>query len=141
MMDIVSSTHSGDIILEPKEMMTMTQGTNKDLSTTLKLGDPEDAALLGKTLTIQNDTTIDPAAAITNPQISATKKTYTNPKSRGQSNFKKKRVTIEVRNENNKKDDLYSPMHHADTARIRSRGKLTPEKKYTVPSQLNIIDQ
>lgn len=51
MMDIVSSTQSGDIILEPKDM-TMTQGTlNKDqLVTTLKLTDQED--LLSKTLTI-----------------------------------------------------------------------------------------
>ena len=50
-MDIVSSTNSGDIILEPKEL-SMTHGTiNKDqLVTTLKLTDQED--LLSKTLTI-----------------------------------------------------------------------------------------
>ena len=58
MMDIVSSTQSGDIVLEPRDM-TMTQNTlNKDqLVTTLKLTDQED--LLSKTLTIQNDATIE----------------------------------------------------------------------------------
>ena len=49
--------------------------------------------------------------------------------------FKKKRVTIEVRNDIQSKDVLYSPAYHADTARIKSYGKLmTPEKEYKLPS-------
>ena len=49
MMDIVSSTQSGDIILEPKDMTL----TNKELNTTLKLVDNDDVG--SKTMTIQND--------------------------------------------------------------------------------------
>lgn len=50
MMDIVSSTQSGDIILEPKDLTI----TNKEMNTTLKLGaDPDDKR--SKTLTVSNN--------------------------------------------------------------------------------------
>ena len=56
-------------------------------------------------------------------------------------NFKNKRVTIEVGNELNIKDNLYTPAYHPDTARLNNLGKLSPGKQYKVPSQLNLEEQ
>ena len=62
-----------------------------NLCQTLKLNET-DHDILGKTLTIQNDTTFE---QIVNPQMQGSKRIS----KKMQKNFRKKRVTIEVRNE------------------------------------------
>ena len=131
MMDIVTSTQSGDVIMEPRETLTVREDTDAGTNG----GAAKSQESHAKTIAVLNDATLEQISTPVTGRRGRGRK-QTSPQATA------KRVTIEVPADLQADGPLHSPRgpQASETARISQTTRQTPsnQKQLMIPSKLDL---